>query len=200
MNDLPLPTPADSVPESATEHNLLVQQLFVRHQTVVLAYVLSLEPNLADAQDIVQEVFLTISRKADTFTAGTNFPAWACTVARYQTLSFQRQRARRACTLDEDVIALLEDGRTVDGPCFEEEVSVLKGCLLKLAPRARELIWARSHRQRMPEDIAEEIGWTANAVRVALSRARTLLRDCLSSRISDQFANNSANNIAKEGM
>ncbi len=190
MNDLPLPTAPE--PESATGHNLLVQQLFVRHQTVVLAYVLSLEPNLADAQDIVQEVFLTISRKADTFTAGTNFPAWACTVARYQTLGFQRQRARRACTLDEDVIALLEDGRTVDGPRFEEEVSVLKGCLLKLAPRARELIWARYHRQRMPEDIAEEIGWTANAVRVALSRARTLLRDCLTSRLAD--------NMAKEGM
>lgn len=188
MNDLPLPTSTAPISEPATEHNLLVQQLFVRHQTVVLAYVLSLEPNLADAQDIVQEVFLTISRKADTFTAGTNFPAWACAVARYQTLGFQRQRARRVCTLDEDVIALLEDGRTVDGPRFEEEVSVLKSCLLKLAPRARELIWARYHRQRMPEDIAEEIGWTANAVRVALSRARTLLRDCLTSRIADHVA------------
>lgn len=40
----------------------------------------------------------------------------------------------------------------------------------------------------MPEDIAEDIGWTANAVRVALSRARTLLRDCLTSRIADGLA------------
>lgn len=184
MNDLPPPS-ADDVPDPPmTGHNLLVQQLFVRHQAVVLAYVLSLEPNLADAQDIVQEVFLTISRKADTFTAGTNFPAWACTVARYQTLGFQRRRARQACALDEDVINLLEDRQPVDGPLFEEEVSVLKGCLLKLAPRARELIWARYHRQRMPEDIADEIGWSANAVRVALSRARTLLRECLTTRIA----------------
>jgi RNA polymerase sigma-70 factor (ECF subfamily) len=183
-----LPSPIDPVPMPVSQHHLQVQQLFVRHQAVVLAYVLSLEPNLADAQDIVQEVFLTISRKADTFTVGSNFPAWACTVARYQTLGFQRRRARQACTLDEDVIALLEDGRTIDGPQFEEEVSVLKGCLLKLAPRARELIWARYHRQRMPEDIADEIGWTANAVRVALSRARTLLRECLNSRIADHAA------------
>lgn len=195
MMERPSPVPASpdspSAPSPSPDHGLVVQQLFVRHQAVVLAYVLSLEPNLADAQDIVQEVFLTISRKADTFTVGTNFPAWACTVARYQTLGFQRRRARHACTLDEDVIALLEDGRSVDGPGFEEEVSVLKGCLLKLAPRARELIWARYHRQRMPEDIAEEIGWTANAVRVTLSRARTLLRDCLTSRMVDGVAKGS---------
>lgn len=191
MSDQIPPPSSDPTAPLSTEHNLLVQQLFVRHQAIVLAYVLSLEPNLADAQDIVQEVFLTISRKADTFTAGTNFPAWACTVARYQTLSFQRRRARQACTLDEDVITLLEDGRTVDAAHFDDEVTVLKGCLLKLAPRARELIWARYHRQRMPEDIADEIGWTANAVRVALSRARTLLRECLTSRIADGLAKES---------
>jgi RNA polymerase sigma-70 factor, ECF subfamily len=188
MSDLPPSASAIPPGQPAPDHGLQVQQLFVRHQDVVLAYVLSLEPSLADAQDIVQEVFLTISRKADTFTVGTNFPAWACTVARYQTLSFQRRRARQACTLDEDVVSLLEDGRAIDGPRFDDEVTVLKGCLLKLAPRARELIWARYHRQRMPEDIAEEIGWTANAVRVALSRARTLLRDCLTSRIADGLA------------
>ena len=90
------------------------------------------------------------------------------------------------------VLLHFEICRATPGQQFEEEVSVLTGCLLKLAPRARELIWARYHRQRMPEDIAEEIGWTANAVRVALSRARTLLRDCLTSRIAD--------NVAKEGL
>ena len=43
----------DDMPtEDAFAHTLLVQQLFVRHQKAVLGYVLSLEPNLADAQDI----------------------------------------------------------------------------------------------------------------------------------------------------
>ena len=167
----------------SVDHGLLIQQLFVRYQAVILAYVLSIEPNLADAQDIVQETFLTVSRKADTFTAGTNFPAWACTVARYQALSHHRRRARQACLLDDDVMDMLTADSSVDAPVWEEEITVLKGCLLKLAPRARELIWARYHRQAMPEDIAEEIGWTPNSVRVALSRARTALRNCLESSL-----------------
>ena len=178
---------SDSVDDLAqagdADHGLLVQRLFVRHQSVIQAYVLSIEPNLADAQDIVQETFLTVTRKADTFSAGTNFPAWACTVARYQTLTYQRRRARQTHLLDDDVLDLIAADQVVDGPHWEEEISVLKGCLSKLAPRARELIWARYHRQTMPEDIADEIGWTANAVRVALSRARTVLRTCLANRL-----------------
>ena len=58
-----------------SEHTLQVQRLFVQHQQVVLYYVLTIEPNLGNAQDIVQETFLTISHKAATYTLGTNFPA-----------------------------------------------------------------------------------------------------------------------------
>jgi RNA polymerase sigma-70 factor (ECF subfamily) len=186
MDPTPLTSQASPPPspQSLSEHHLLVQQLFVRHQTVILAYVLSLEPNLTDAQDIVQETFLTISRKADSFTADTNFPAWVCTVARYQTLNFQRSRARRLPTLDEDVLSLLESDHEINGPQYEEEISLLQSCLKQLAPKARDIIWARYHRQRLPEEIASEIGWTANAVRVALSRARVTLRDCLAQQIS----------------
>ena len=181
------PTVSNSVgldTQSAAEHALLIQQLFIRHQSVVLAYVLSIEPNMSDAQDIVQETFLTVSRKADTFVVGTNFPAWACTVARYQTLSFQRQRSRHARALDDDVIALIVDHASMSVATYEEEISILKNCMLSLSPRAREVICARYHRQCMPEDIAKEIGWTPNAVRVALSRARTVLRTCLETRIA----------------
>jgi RNA polymerase sigma-70 factor (ECF subfamily) len=98
------PTPSD--------HTLQVQRLFVQHQQVVLYYVMTIEPNLGDAQDIVQETFLTVSRKAGTYAQGTNFPAWACTVARYQALQFQRTRARAAARLDDDVMEMLygEDG------------------------------------------------------------------------------------------
>ena len=77
------PTPSD--------HTLQVQRLFVQHQQVVLYYVLTIEPNLGDAQDNVQEAFLTVSRKAETYALGTNFPAWACTVARYQANSHPRR-------------------------------------------------------------------------------------------------------------
>ena len=65
------------------DHTLQVQTLFVQHQLAVMAYVLSLEPGIHDAEEIVQETFVTASRKASTWTAGTNFFAWACAIPRF---------------------------------------------------------------------------------------------------------------------
>ncbi|NBV48834.1 MAG: RNA polymerase subunit sigma-24, partial [Verrucomicrobia bacterium] len=115
-----------------SEHTLQVQRLFVQHQQVVLYYVLTIEPNLGDAQDIVQETFLTVSRKAATYALGTNFPAWACTVARYQALQFQRDRARSAARLDADVMEMLYDEEGATPEMLEPRTLALKGCLGKL--------------------------------------------------------------------
>ena len=166
------------------DHTLRVQQLFVQHQQAVLGYVLSIEPNFADAQDIVQEVFLAVSRKAQTWSADTGFFAWVCTVARYETLHFQRTRARRTAHLSEDVIELLHATEPVDEAQWQQRVDTLRRCLDHLAPRAKELVWRRYHGAQMPRQIASGIGWTVSAVRVALTRARGVLRECMEQRLS----------------
>lgn len=162
-----------------SEHLLQVQRLFVQHQQVVLYYILTIEPNLGDAQDILQETFLSVSHKAETYALGTNFPAWACTVARYQALQFQRSRQRRTERLDEDVMEMLYGGETVEPETLTLRTRALKDCLGRLAPKALELIRQRYYLGQMPEDIAPALGWTPNSVRVALSRARQILRACV---------------------
>jgi len=174
---------ADDSHHAPDDHTLRLQQLFVRHQQAVLGYVLSIEPNFADAQDIVQEVFLAVSRKAQTWSAGTDFFAWVCTVARYETLRFQRTRARRTAHLDEDVVELLHAAEPVDESRWQQRVDALRRCLDRLAPRAKELVWRRYHGAQMPEQIATGIGWTVNAVRVGLTRARGVLRECMEKQL-----------------
>ena len=171
----------DNVPD---DHVLRVQQLFVRHQQTVLGYVLSIEPNFADAQDIVQEVFLAVSRKAQTWSAGTDFLAWACTVARYETLHFQRTRGRRTARLDRDVIEVVYAEEAVDESEWQHRIRALRRCLGRLAPRAKELVWRRYHGAQMPGEIARSIGWTVDAVRVALTRARNALRVCMEKQLN----------------
>src|ERR1041385_5597203 len=89
-----------------SEKTMRVQQLFVKHQLAVRAFILSLEPNFTDAEDLLQEVFLVITRKANDFEEGTNFFAWACTIARFKLLELIRRRARSQ-DLSEEVIEAL---------------------------------------------------------------------------------------------
>jgi RNA polymerase sigma-70 factor (ECF subfamily) len=68
------------------EHTLRVQQHFVRHQGALKAFVLALWPDFAEADDVLQEVFLTVTAKAHQFEEGTNFLSWARSIARYEVL------------------------------------------------------------------------------------------------------------------
>jgi RNA polymerase sigma-70 factor (ECF subfamily) len=49
-----------------------VQLLFVRNENAIRAFIRALQPSLSDADDVLQETFLTVSRKASSFEIGTN--------------------------------------------------------------------------------------------------------------------------------
>ena len=165
-------------------HTLRVQQLFVTSQGNLLAFILSLHPGFTEAEDILQETFLVISRKADTFVEGTNFLAWACTIARFKVLEFRRRQNQYAARISDTAIECLCAEMPTEG-FFDSRLAALRDCLHKLAPRAREIIWLRYQGAREPAEIARQVAWTPGAVRVALTRARGVLRQCVESKLTE---------------
>lgn len=167
-------------PENGTEDadpTEEVQLLFVRHESSIRAFVRALQPSLADADDVMQETFLTVSRKASSFEPGTNFVAWACGVARLKVLENFRQRKRANVLSEAAIIALTEEAPS---PQFISETeSALESCLARLAPKVRDLLWRRYSRRQSSTEMAEAAGMTSTAVRVALTKARQALRDCI---------------------
>ena len=154
-----------------------VQLLFVRHENSIRAFVRSLQPSLTDADDVMQETFLTVSRKAATFEPGTNFVAWACGIARLKVLENFRQRKRANVLSEAAVIALAEGAPSAQS--MNERESALEKCLEQLSPKARDLLWRRYSRRQSSTEMAEAAGMTSSAVRVALTKARKALRDCI---------------------
>lgn len=158
-----------------------VQLLFVRHENAIRAFVRSLQPSLSDADDVMQEIFLTISRKASSFEPGTNFMAWACRIARLKVLENFRQTKRANVLSEAAVIALTEDAPSPES--MRERESALETCLENLTPKIRDLLWRRYNRRQSSEEMAGATGMTSNAVRVALSKARVALRDCINAQL-----------------
>ena len=92
--------------------------MVTRYQQRVYLFILSLLPNPADAEEVLQETNLVLWRKFEEFEPGTNFKAWAFQTAYYKIQSFlsrqERDRARFGDEFLEKVAAkwILPEGRS----------------------------------------------------------------------------------------
>lgn len=150
----------------------------MRHVIVLRGFVLGLVPQRHLADDIVQETFLTACQKSDDYEPGTNFRAWVLTIARYKVLAMLKRRGAGEALLSPDVVELLADEPPEDLR-LPERTLALDACVAKLGPSARRAVLLRYTDDLGPTEIAREMGWSVNALNVALSRARAFLRTCV---------------------
>ena len=162
---------------------LRVQQMFVKHQGPLRAYLLALRPDFALADDVLQETFLTVSARAAEFEPGTNFVAWVRTVARLKFLEACRRSARPA--LDAETAASLA-ASCPDDWAGDAKLAALTKCLADLSPKAQEIIRLRYLREHSPPEIARLLSRTVNSIGVALAKARVALRDCIERRLRQE--------------
>src|SRR5260221_12446474 len=76
-------------PESAADTEAYLR-LLTQHDRWLATYVFSLVASTADAQDILQEVKVTMWKQFAKFETGTNFRAWARKIATNQILNYLR--------------------------------------------------------------------------------------------------------------
>lgn len=176
---------SDPLPGGAAATEREVHGLFLKHIDVVRGFIRALVRDRHMADDVLQETFLTLTRKAADFRPGSNFPKWACAVARLKVLEASRQEGGRLRFFSEEVMESLAESHEPD-PGPDERLDLLDDCIDELPPSMRRMIRMRYQGSRKPADIAERVGWTVEAVYVALSRARTALRDCLNFKINQQ--------------
>ena len=162
-----------------------VLQLFVRHQTRIKGFILSLLGDFAATEDVLQETFLVVQRKAEEFDPGTNFIAWSFQIARFQVMKAQGQHQRAADRFSDAVLETLAASAPAE-PFDESKLAVLPGCLEKLAPQARRIVDLFYEHEHKPQEIARLVEWTPSAVSVALSRARRFLRECIEHQLGSQ--------------
>lgn len=173
---------ADYEPDA---HVVKVQELFITHQSAVRGFLLSMIPDMSLADDLVQETFLVVTRKAHSFELGTSFLAWVRMIARYKALETLRRNTRQAgnFALPEEVLDVLSAEQ--ENPPIDTEIYLqyLDHCISKLAPQARRAIELRYSQGHRVSEIARLLGCTTPSASVALSRARAFLRNCVDQQL-----------------
>lgn len=158
---------------------LSIESLFLQQAAAVRGFVMGLVPDRAAADDVFQEVFLTVKQRGADFQRDGNFLAWVRGIARNKVLEHYRRQRKTPLPFDEELLTLLTESADSADKLLERRREVLAKCLERLAPRAREIVDLRYGDHALtPPKIAEQLAWTTNAVNVALARARAFLRDC----------------------
>ena len=158
-------------------------RLFVEGQREILRYILSLVPDIDDAQDILQDTAVDLWRKFDRYDPAFAFAPWACGFAFRRVLKHREQQARRVKYLSIESLNLIAaEGSEKDG-ILEDRRRALERCLQQLRDDDRLVVEHRYSRQMSVAQIAGITGRNTSALYKALERIRRQLFECVNRRL-----------------
>jgi RNA polymerase sigma-70 factor, ECF subfamily len=168
-----------SVPAEGTEDLALVRaavagdrtafgELYVRYARMVHGILLGRVPP-GEAEDLVQDVFISAMRQLGGLRTAAAFPGWLAAIARNRAMDWFRG-SRENVPLD---------GRQHAGKQATEDTFLVLDCIRRLPEAYRETLILRLVEGMTGPEIAERTGLTPESVRVNLCRGMKLLREAL---------------------
>ena len=166
--------------------NERIVELLTGVQQPLTRYVRTLVPNRSDAEEVLQETNLFIWRHADEYELGTNFAAWACSIAYYQVLTYRKRHARSRLCFSDALVEQLASSAAETVSVRTDDVEVFEGCVAKLSEQDRVLVDLRYEPGATVQSVAEQVGRSTKAVYNALGRIRTWLLECMQRSLAER--------------
>jgi RNA polymerase sigma-70 factor (ECF subfamily) len=164
---------------------------YSREQARIQAFIRSLVPEPADADDLFQKTSLVMWRSFATFNREKPFLPWALGVARHQVLVHWRTRRRDRHLFSEAFLVTLADEMTerlavevADGPTLADRQRALDACVEQLLPRQQELIRRFYGSNEQAGAIAASWDRSVHAIYKALKVMRKALEECVERRLA----------------
>jgi RNA polymerase sigma-70 factor, ECF subfamily len=169
--------------------------LMEQHAPRVYRVAHGITQNAADAEEVVQDVFLTLFNKIHTFEERAALGSWLYRVATNAALAKRRgRRSDREVPLDSLLPTFLPDGHRAGEPEFilrdwsrspeaallsQETREIVQRAIGLLPEQYRAVLVLRDIEGLCNEEVAEIVGDTVAAVKSRLHRARMVLREAL---------------------
>jgi len=163
--------------------------IFSRYVNRVYRQAFKLVGNEADAEDVVQEVFLLVYRKAQSFLGKSEFSTWLYRLTANAALTKLRQRKKeKEVSLDEYLPKFRKDGHHLVRPvvdwtqdidkfvAIKEYSQIIKEAMEQLSPMDKAVVMMSDMEEMSNPEISETLGISVQAVKARLHRARLFLR------------------------
>jgi len=161
-------------------------RLYVECEESLRGFVRSLLPTLEDAREVMQNTAAVLWKKYDQLDDPKKFRRWAFGVARFEVLSYRRDKARDRHIFGEELVIQLAGEAEKISEHTIDEIRALKKCLNKLPEKQRSLVSEAYSDQIKINEIAKREGRSAMSVYKVLHRARIALADCVQNTLQTE--------------
>jgi RNA polymerase sigma-70 factor (ECF subfamily) len=154
-------------------------RLFSSSKPELFRYIVALVPNLADAEEILQQSAVALWSKFEQYDSQQPFTPWACRFAINVVKQWAASRQRWKSVAIDGIAEELAGRRSALQPQFEERLLHLGDCLGKLPVEQREIVEAYYWKRSAVDVIAANTQKSVEAIYKLLQRSRALLRECI---------------------
>ena len=177
-----------------------LELLMERYSPRIYRVAFGITRNHAEAEEVVQDVFLTLFRKIDTFEGRAAIGTWLYRVAANAALIKRRgKRVELEVSLEDYLPAFRDDGhregdrswvladwsQTPESELLAGEArEILERAIEQLPEHYRALLVLRDVEELSNEEVAEILGESLSSVKSRLHRARMALREILTRRLA----------------
>ena len=166
------------------------EALLDRYQGRVYRLVLSITKSADDAEEVLQDIFLSVYRKIASFDGRSALGTWLYRIAVNAALMKLRGRGPVHDSIEAHLPQFTEDGRhprmivdwsqgAEDQLLQKERVQLVRQAIEALPPDYRAVVVLRDLEGLSNEEVAEVVGISLLAVKARLHRARLALRGIL---------------------
>jgi RNA polymerase sigma-70 factor (ECF subfamily) len=172
--------------ETAVAHSVDRRSAFIeQHMKRVFVLVYRVVGNVADAQDLTQDVFIKALQREEQLRDSEKAAQWLSRIAANTAIDFLRRRGRAACAPMEDGPEL-PDARRASDPeqllLSAESHQIFQDALQTLTPRERAALVMRDVEGAEPDEVARALGCSKATVRSHIANARVKFRKFLRRR------------------
>lgn len=141
-----------------------------------------------DVDDLAQDVYMEFYKNMDKLPPEAAVEAWLKGIARNLCRNHFRRSARRDRLHDQAVAEILARVQSPAERLLEKSDvgAALEGCYQKLPEESRRMLIMRYSDDMSSGAIADALGSTAEAVRSALYRVRSALKDCIANSLAGE--------------
>ncbi|MEP3481395.1 MAG: sigma-70 family RNA polymerase sigma factor [Fuerstiella sp.] len=186
-------TPIDSQSDDREQRYHEFVALLSRHEASIRRFVRSLLPSASSVDDVVQDTALECWKKFADFQpenadhAQAEFIRWACVIAKFKVLSWQRDQQRDRLIFTEGVIERLA-AAAIDGIC-QQQRNAIEECLQSLPTHQRQLVLSTHSPGQSVAAIAIETGQSARRLYSNLNAIRKRLLNCVQQKLATETSN-----------